>query len=103
MIMQSKYQRTQVPNELQFMILRTRLPFLCNMATTTCKPAQNLSFHWSGLCRKMSKVVTPSVTPTLTPERFPRQILDMPTMQPAARDDSGEQKRDYAWLSRDML
>jgi hypothetical protein len=36
---QSRYQRTQVPKELQFMILRTRLPFLCNMATTTCKPA----------------------------------------------------------------
>src|SRR5882672_9958423 len=38
-IMQSRYQRTQVPKELRFMILRTRPPFLGNMATTTCKPA----------------------------------------------------------------
>jgi len=42
------------------MILRTRLPFLCNMATTTCKPAAEpvVPLVLSG---KMYEVVTPSV------------------------------------------
>ena len=85
------------------MILRTRLPFLCNMAAQLASQLQNLSFHWSGLRRKMSKVVTPSVYTDshagAIPAPHPRHAHDAA----AARDDNGEQKRDYAWLSRDIL
>ena len=85
------------------MILCIRLPFLCNMATTTCKRLQNLSFHWSGLCRKMSKVVTPSVYTDSHAGAIPAPPLRHVHDAAAARDDSGGQKRDYVWLSRDIL
>jgi hypothetical protein len=85
------------------MILRNRLPFLCNVAATTCSQMQNLSFHWSGLCRKMSKVMTPSVYTDSHVGAIPVPPLRHAHDAVAARDDSGGQKRDYAWLSRDVL
>ena len=85
------------------MILRTRLPFLCNMATKLASQLHNLSFHWSGLCRKMSEVVTPSVYTDSHAGAIPAPPLRHAHDAAAARDDSGGQKRDYAWLARDIL
>ena len=74
------------------MILRTRLPFLCNMPTTTCKPAAEAVLL---LVRTAPENVqsrdTLLSTQTLTPERFTHHFFIVPRMQPEC-NDSGEQK-----------
>ena len=85
------------------MILRTRLPFSATWLQQLGSQLQNLSFHWSGLCGKMSKVVTPSVYTDSHAGAIPAPPLRHAHDAAAARDDSGGQKRDYAWLSRDIL
>jgi hypothetical protein len=65
------------------MILRTRLPFLCNMATTTCKPAAEPVLP---LVRTVPENVQSRDTFCLNRlsrrKRFRRHLFDMPTMQP---------------------
>jgi hypothetical protein len=64
------------------MILRTRLPFLCNMATTTCKPAEEPALPLARTVPENVQSRDTFSTPTLTPERFRRHLFEMPTMQP---------------------
>ena len=86
------------------MILRTRLPFLCNMATITCKPAAEPVLP---LVRTVPENVqgrdTFCLHRTLTLERFRRHLFDMPTMQPQHAMTSASKSEIMRGLSRDIL
>ena len=73
------------------------------MATTTCKPPAEpvLPLVWTVPENVQSRdtFCVPDSHAGAIPAPPLRHVHDAP----AARDDSGEQKRDYAWLPSDIL